>query len=94
MSHGVGLFRALLTTAIGIAVFGCGGGDSGPSNYWQGIIRNTTNLSSGATLHTCAEKFTNQAACIQRQAADACFASYPFKPVPSNAVYMCVFVTE
>jgi len=69
---------------------GCGGG--GPSNYWEGIIRNTTNLSSGATLYTCAAHFSSAASCYDRTAADACFASYPYKPVPSNAVYLCSYV--
>ena len=81
--------RVLAIVLVAVSVLaGCGGGEQ--SSYWIGIIRNSTNLATGATLKTCDPHFSNQASCLDRSAADACLASY--ERVPSNAVYICIHV--
>lgn len=89
------LARLLRAFVAAGALSSCGGGgDHRPPAYWQGVIRNTTNLASGATLHTCSATFPSQLACFDLEAERACRASYPFPPVPSNSTYLCVFVAN
>lgn len=77
----------------GVLIFssaaGCGGGGGG--DYWQALIRNSTDLSTGATLWTCGARHSSEASCLSVSAKNQCAAEYPFT-LPINAKYVCVFV--
>lgn len=80
------VIKYLLVGFAAVALAGCGGGDDGPSDYWQGQIQ----VNGGAVLYKCSAQFLTGDACKAASQEAACRAAYPGGRVPDNASYVCV----